>query len=318
MKKTFLCTMLIVIAGTAIALMTDIHRGMYQLNDSKPEKVNINFRFSGKKTMINIGQKDTVDCKIECIEKFVEVPSASGKTSKIYALYKDSEANISDLIPVEKRVYEYIQTCKDNDIAPNLSIVVKNGMISSIIRKSFLPKNVISSSLIDNDTILITRHNGRKRYFVIYHNTCFGMCQIYVFGQKAEHTIKINIPDGYYSRLYTISPDRRYLYILGYVCANSNGWTVNYHLYKLDCESLKIKEIAKCAAIKKTKRGFMIAKCRITNEDTAKCTADEIWLIHDVNIDWNGRVISSDKKEYDYAEMERRYSPRLVKGFKKI
>ena len=79
-----------------------------------------------------------------------------------------------------------------------------------------------------------------------------------------------------------------------------------------------MNNIASCAAIKKTESGFKIAKCRITNEDTAKCTADEIWLIHDVNIDWNGRVISSDKKEYDYKEMERRYSPRLVKGFKKI
>ena len=93
---------------------------------------------------------------------------------------------------------------------------------------------------------------------------------------------------------------------------------MNYHLYKLDCESLKMNNIASCAAIKKTKRGFMIAKCRITNEDTAKCTADEIWLIHDELIDWNGKKIYSDKKEYDYAEMERRYSPRLVKGFKKI
>ncbi|MBQ6161896.1 MAG: hypothetical protein IJK21_04545 [Prevotella sp.] len=316
MKKTFLCTMLGIVAGTALALMIDIHRGMYQLNESKPEKVNIDFRFSGKKAKINIEQKDTVDCKIECIDKFVEVPSASGKTSKIYALYKDYDANITALIPVEKDVYEYIQMSKDNDIAPNLSIVVTNGMISSIIRKSFLPKNIISSSLMDNDTILITRHKGRKRYFVIHHNTCFGMCQIYVYGQKAEHAI--NIPDGYYGRCYTISPDRRYLYILGYVCANSNGWTVNYHLYRIDCESLKMKKIVECAAIKKTKSGFKIAKCRITNEDTAKCTADEIWLIHDVNIDWNGRVLSSDKKEYDYAEMERRYSPRLVKGFKKI
>ena len=65
MKKTFLYTILIIIAGTAIALMTDIHRGMYQLNDSKPEKVNIDFRFSGKKTMINIEHLKATPCGAE-------------------------------------------------------------------------------------------------------------------------------------------------------------------------------------------------------------------------------------------------------------
>lgn len=311
MKKTFLYTILIIIAGTAIALMTDIRKGVYQIVESGPGTIDT--CLSADEPIKDKNRIDTVRCKIEHIEKFVEVPSATGRTAKIYASYKDNEANISDLIPVERNVYEYIQKCKDENSVPQLDIVVIDGKISSIIQRK--KPNSVKKISITKDTILTTSHKGEKRHFVIIHN-CL-KCVLNVYGsKKVYHTF--DVLRHYFKAYYTISPDRRYLYILGYVCANSNGWTVNYHLYKVDCKSLKIKEIAKCAAIKKTKRGFMIAKCRITNEDTAKCTADEIWLIHDVNIDWNGRVISSDKKEYDYAEMERRYSPRLVKGFKKI
>ena len=310
MKKTFLYTMLIVIAGTALALMIDIRKGVYQIVESSPDTIDTYLYAS--EPIRDKNRIDTVRCKIECIEKFVEVPSATGRTAKIYASYKDNDANISDFIPIERDVYEYIQKCKDNDMVPNLSIVVENGKISSIIRRKMNKVKMISTT---KDTILTTSHNGEKRYFVIFHSC--SRCGFNVYeSKKVYHTF--DVLKNYVKTYYTFSPDKRSLYVLGYVCANSNGWTVNYHLYKMDCESLKMNKIASCAAIKKTKRGFMIAECRITNEETAKCTADEVWLIHDVNIDWNGRVIYSDKKEYDYNEMEKRYSPSLVKGFRRM
>lgn len=88
-------------------------------------------------------QLDTMVCKVNCIDKFCEVPTANGKSTRIYAVYNDSSLGISELIPVSKSVYTYIQTCKANGLKPTLGIKLRNGQISSIIRykQIFVRKN---------------------------------------------------------------------------------------------------------------------------------------------------------------------------------
>lgn len=77
---------------------------------------------------------DTCYCKIDCIKKFVSKPSANSKTERIYAVYIDEHNDISELIPVSKTVFNYIQLCRSNGIQPNLGIKLRNGQISSIIK----------------------------------------------------------------------------------------------------------------------------------------------------------------------------------------
>lgn len=122
--------------------------------------------------------------------------------------------------------------------------------------------------------------------------------------------------------LYTTSPDNSNLYVLADIHPNSNGWVTKHQLFKIDCESLSATIIADCAGIEATPNGFTIAECRLVNEDTSTSIADQIWLIHDVQIDWNGNRIFDDKdNEYDYMAMDAKYSsPHLqfwrAKGFK--
>ena len=111
-------------------------------------------------------------------------------------------------------------------------------------------------------------------------------------------------PDAFY---YTTSTDQKYLYVVACVHANSNGWTDNYQLYKINCRNLDVTLIADCAAIKVTERGFTTVLCRCVNEDSALCTSDQIWVMHDVHLDWEGNVVSIDEREYDYNEMEERF-----------
>lgn len=77
---------------------------------------------------------DTMVCKIECIKKILEQPTSSGKSSRYFAVYVDDEAGFSEIIPVSKSVCGYINNCKAYKIHPNLGIVLKNGVISSIVR----------------------------------------------------------------------------------------------------------------------------------------------------------------------------------------
>lgn len=75
---------------------------------------------------------DTIRCDYTCITKFVEVSNSKGTNIQIYAVYNGE--TISDLIPVSKSVYSYIQTCIQNGIQPQLGIKLKNGQIYSIIK----------------------------------------------------------------------------------------------------------------------------------------------------------------------------------------
>lgn len=120
---------------------------------------------------------------------------------------------------------------------------------------------------------------------------------------------------------YTVSKDKRYLYVVTRVHANSNGWTTEYQLFKVDCETLDAQFVCECAAIASVDTGFIIAVARITNEDTATCTADEIWVMHDEYLDWDGNVTKVSKQEYSYKAMEDKYLQgeyTLIKGFSVI
>lgn len=77
---------------------------------------------------------DTMMCKVECIKKLVQKPSANGKTVKYLAVYVDKSAGFSEIIPISKSVVDYINTCKQFSIEPILGIRLRNGVITSIVR----------------------------------------------------------------------------------------------------------------------------------------------------------------------------------------
>ena len=118
--------------------------------------------------------------------------------------------------------------------------------------------------------------------------------------------------------LYLPGADNKTLYIVTRVNANSNGWTTEYQLFTVNCETLEAKFICDFAAIATTDEGFRIAVARLANEDTSTCTADEIWVMHDEYLDWNGKVTRVDTAEYDFEMMEEKYlrgEYTCVKGF---
>lgn len=77
---------------------------------------------------------DTMTCKVECIKQIVQKPSSNGKTVKYMAVYVDKSAGFSEVIPISKSVVDYINTCKQFSIAPNIGIRLRNGVITSIVR----------------------------------------------------------------------------------------------------------------------------------------------------------------------------------------
>lgn len=121
---------------------------------------------------------------------------------------------------------------------------------------------------------------------------------------------RIELGDNSFFSLTYFAYDR-YLYLVGDTNPNSNGWTCRYSLYRIDLRDFSLKHISDGAAIRFRPREIVVADARLTNPD-ADCTADEIWVMHDVHFDVKGNKIREDKREYDYAEMGHRYGEALI------
>lgn len=117
---------------------------------------------------------------------------------------------------------------------------------------------------------------------------------------------------------YAVSPDKASFFTATRVNANSNGWTTEYQLYRVDCATATSRFIGDFAAIMVTEEGFVCADARLTNRESSTCTADEIWMMHDVHINWLGHITRIDTVEYDYETMARRFATSeytYLKGF---
>lgn len=127
--------------------------------------------------------------------------------------------------------------------------------------------------------------------------------------------------DGWFTPLYyRISPNRQNLYVVTQIHANSNGWTREYQMFKIDCKTLKVSLIADCAGVKTAKNGFTIAVARLKNKKET-FTYKQKWLIHDVLIDWEGKTIKKFTNEYHPNQLSDRYADSsedytYIKGFK--
>ncbi|MCQ2246467.1 MAG: hypothetical protein MJZ69_06745 [Bacteroidaceae bacterium] len=71
---------------------------------------------------------------------------------------------------------------------------------------------------------------------------------------------------------------------------------------KLFTNKVVCNKVVSNSVVSNSKRD-VLSKARQTNPDTAISTADEIWVMHDVYLDWEGKVVKENKKEYDYNTM---------------
>lgn len=125
---------------------------------------------------------------------------------------------------------------------------------------------------------------------------------------------KVLFRNEYYNDGFPTIYSNRYgedIFIVGDIMPNSNGWTIRYPIYHIDAKTFKMRFVDEGAAVHFDKDGFKIAKCRLVNPD-ATCTAEEIWMMHDLYYDCHGIKKREDGSEYDWNKMEKIYGDTLV------
>lgn len=146
----------------------------------------------------------------------------------------------------------------------------------------------------------------------IYLQKDSGLVYCYVDSQRVVFN-DVYLDDGAMAMM--LYPKGRYAYVVGDIVPNSNGWTVRFHLYRLDCQTHETKHIGNYAAIHFEDDGFKAATTRLTNPD-AECTADEVFAIQDKYYNYDGTLIRKSENEYTYNDMLIGYSDSLVNASK--
>lgn len=77
---------------------------------------------------------DTIPAKPQCIEKVISQPTQKGDHYRYFVVYKDEQNDVIDIIPVSESVVTYMETCKQNNIPPQLGIKLRDGQIYSVIK----------------------------------------------------------------------------------------------------------------------------------------------------------------------------------------
>lgn len=112
-----------------------------------------------------------------------------------------------------------------------------------------------------------------------------------------------------------VSPDGRYVYVVGDIMANSTGWIATFAIYQVNTSTLKVKLIYGAAAVKLGKNGFIVASMYKCLTPDASCSAETDFLFRDITFGFDGKV-KRKSRAYPSKEIEKRYGKSLnnIKG----
>lgn len=151
-------------------------------------------------------------------------------------------------------------------------------------------------------------HNYREFYieesdsgyhFMVY-DSCHHNCQEIVFG--ADDYLNGGVP-GMYA---FVSPDKKYVYVVGDILANSTGWVSTFIIYQVNTETLKAKLVNAVAAIKLEKTGFTVASMTRCVTPEAEFSYQMDFAFEDITYGFNGKI-KRKSKEYASKEIKKRY-----------
>lgn len=142
-------------------------------------------------------------------------------------------------------------------------------------------------------------------------------CHFKVFDSRRHSTQEIvfgaddYLNDGAPGLYAFASPDKRYVYVVGDILANSTGWISTFIIYQVNTETLKAKLVNGVAAVRQEKQGFTVAEMsRCLTPDTVYSYQME-FTFRDVTYNFNGKVIKRSA-EYSPIEIKKRYGKSLI------
>ena len=194
-----------------------------------------------------------------------------------------------------------LPTCQENVITWNKldTVVIGDGREAPRERMSVLKKKVGEHNYRE-----FCIEQGENGYHFVVYDSCHHNHQEIVF--DADKYMNEGVP-GMYA---FVSPDKRYVYVVGDILANSTGWVSTFIIYQVNTETLKAKLINAVAGVRLEKNGFTVASMTRCVTPDAQCSSGMDFAFEDITYGFNGRI-KRRSKEYASKEIKKRYGESL-------
>lgn len=151
--------------------------------------------------------------------------------------------------------------------------------------------------------------------FKIYDSTKNQFWEDVFKPENGEDISEVMMNEGMCGIYGFVTPDEKYVYVIGFLCANSTGWIYDYTIYQVNTETYEAKYINSVAAIKLERDGFTVASMTRKTTPEAKYSYQMRFAFEDITYDFDGKV-KKKSKEYHDTELKKRYNNRFcnVKG----
>ena len=145
---------------------------------------------------------------------------------------------------------------------------------------------------------------GENGYHFMIYDSCHHSRHEIIF--DADDYLNEGVPAMY----AFVSPDKRYVYVVGDILANSTGWVSTFIIYQVDTETLKAKLVNAVAGIKLEKNGFTVASMTRSVTPDAKYSYQMDFAFEDITYGFSGKI-KRKSKEYSSQEIQKRYGEAL-------
>ena len=158
----------------------------------------------------------------------------------------------------------------------------------------------------------IGTHDYREFYIEERDDGCHFM--VYDSRQHSRFAIDFHedyLNDGAPGMYAFVSPDQRYVYVVGDIMANGIGRLSTFLIYQVNTETLRVRFVNDVAGVRLEKNGFTVAsKTRCVTPD-AEYTYQMDFNFEDITYGFNGKI-KRVSKEYSSKRFRKRYGKHLI------
>jgi len=108
-----------------------------------------------------------------------------------------------------------------------------------------------------------------------------------------------------------VSPDQRYIYVVGDIMANGLGRLSTFRIYQVNTETLRVRFVNEAAGVRLEKNGFTVASATKCVTPDAEYTYQMDFNFVDITYGFNGKI-KGVSKEYSSKRFRKRYGKNLI------
>ena len=163
---------------------------------------------------------------------------------------------------------------------------------------------------------ILKKKTGAHDYCEFYIEERDGGCYFMVYDSRHHSRFAIDFHEGYLNDgapgMYAfVSPDQRYIYVVGDIMANSIGRLSTFRIYQVNTETLRVRFVNEAAGVRLEKNGFTVAsEARCVTPD-AEYTYQMDFNFVDITYGFNGKI-KRVSKEYSSKGFRKRYGKHLI------